>query len=346
MVDALCHELEIRKDYLGNQPIETIYFGGGTPSILLHEELTQLLTTVHTYFDTSLLSEVTMEANPDDITPENITFWKTSGINRLSVGLQSFKQSDLNWMNRAHTVEESYSCVAMAIQNGIENLTVDLIYGLPGLTNEEWIHHIETVIKMGVQHVSAYCLTVEEGTALDTFVEKGKIIPASENTQAEQFLLLVETLEKHGFLQYEISNFCRPGFESRHNSNYWKGIHYLGAGPSAHSYNGYSRSWNIRNNHTYMNAIEQQTSWFETEELTSTDIYNELLLTGLRTVYGVNLHQLEQIFPIDVRFHTQVDQLCEQGLMEKKSDSIRLTKSGRLQADRIASDLFRLHDEN
>ena len=177
-------------------------------------------------------------------------------------------------------------------------------------------------------------------------VEKGKIIPASENTQAEQFLLLVETLEKHGFLQYEISNFCRPGFESRHNSNYWKGIHYLGAGPSAHSYNGYSRSWNIRNNHTYMNAIEQQTSWFETEELTSTDIYNELLLTGLRTVYGVNLHQLEQIFPIDVRFHTQVDQLCEQGLMEKKSDSIRLTKSGRLQADRIASDLFRLHDEN
>ncbi len=344
MIDAICNELELRNKYLGNHPIETIYFGGGTPSILLPEEVTQLLNAVHTYFDTSLLSEVSMEANPDDITPENIGFWKTSGINRLSIGLQSFKQEDLKWMNRAHTVQESYSCVASAVQNGIKNLTVDLIYGLPGLTSEEWINHIETVIKMGVQHVSAYCLTIEEGTALDTFVEKGKIIPASESSQAEQFLLLVETLERHGFLQYEISNFCKPGFESKHNSNYWKGIHYLGAGPSAHSYNGRSRSWNIRNNHTYMNAIEQQTSWFETEELTSTDVYNELLLTGLRTVYGVNLHQLEQILPLDGSFHTHIDQLCDQGLMKKNSDSIRLTKIGRLQADRIASDLFRLSE--
>ena len=171
-------------------------------------------------------------------------------------------------MNRAHTVNEALSCVDLAIKNGIENLTVDLIYGLPNLTNEEWINHIEMVVKMGVQHVSAYCLTIEEGTALDKFVEKGKIIPASENNQAEQFLLLVETLEKNGFLQYEISNFCKPGFESVHNSNYWKGIHYLGIGPSAHSYNGYSRSWNIRNNHSYMSSIESKMSWFETEELT------------------------------------------------------------------------------
>lgn len=344
MIDALCSELETRKNYLENQPIETVYFGGGTPSILLPEELTQLMTAIHTYFDTSLLSELTLEANPDDITPENITFWKSSGVNRLSIGLQSFKQEDLNWMNRAHTIQDSYTCVESAIQYGIENLTVDLIYGLPGLTNEEWINHIETVIKMGVQHVSAYCLTVEEGTALDTFVEKGKIIPASENSQAEQFLLLVETLEKNGFSQYEISNFSKPGFESRHNSNYWKGIHYLGAGPSAHSYNGHSRSWNIRNNHTYMNAIEKKASWFETENLSQTDVYNELLLTGLRTSYGVNLRQLEQILPLDTQFQTQIDQLCDQGLMLKSIDSIRLTKTGRLQADRIASDLFRLSE--
>lgn len=344
MIDAICSELETRKNYLENQPIETIYFGGGTPSILLPEELTQLITTVHTHFNTSSLSELTLEANPDDITPETIAFWKASGINRLSIGLQSFKEGDLKWMNRAHTIQDSYSCVELAIQYGIENLTVDLIYGLPGLTNEEWVNHIETVIKMGAQHVSAYCLTIEEGTALDLFVEKGKIIPASENSQAEQFLLLVETLEKHGFSQYEISNFGKPGFESRHNSNYWKGVHYLGAGPSAHSYNGYSRSWNVRSNHTYMNAIEKQTSSFETEELTKTDVYNELLLTGLRTSYGVNLHQLEQIIPLDISFQTHVDQLCDQGLMIKNRDSICLTKNGRLQADRIASDLFRLSD--
>ncbi len=216
-----------------------------------------------------------------------------------------------------------------------------MIYGLPGLSNEEWVEHIETVVKMGVQHMSAYCLTVEEGTALDQLVEKGKIVPASENQQAEQFLILLEVLEKHGFVQYEISNFCKPGNESRHNSNYWKGIHYLGVGPSAHSYDGHSRSWNIRNNHTYMSAVETQKSWSETEELSKNDIYNELLLTGLRTVYGVNLHQLGEVLPLDNDFQTQVEQLCNENLMEQNDATIRLTKIGRLQADRIASDLFR-----
>lgn len=340
MVDAICKEIEIRKDYLNQQPIETIYFGGGTPSLLSSDELNQILAKVHAVFNTSQLTEVTLEANPDDISQYQIAVWKTSGMNRLSIGLQSFKSSDLKWMNRAHNVDEAYHCVELAVQNGIPNLTVDLIYGLPNLTNEEWIQHIETVVKMGVQHVSAYCLTVEEGTALDTFVEKGKIIPASENSQAEQFLLLVETLEKHGFQQYEISNFSKPGFESQHNSNYWKGIHYLGVGPSAHSYNGHSRSWNIRNNHTYMNDIEQSNVWFETEELSNVDCYNELLLTGLRTTYGVDLSQLNQLMQLDSDFFDQIDCLCKDGLMEKDNQVIRLTKSGRLQADRIASDLF------
>jgi oxygen-independent coproporphyrinogen-3 oxidase len=340
MVDVICKEIEIRKDYLNNQPIETIYFGGGTPSLLLPDELNQILSKIHTDFDISQLKEVTLEANPDDISQEQITFWKASGINRLSIGLQSFKSSDLKWMNRAHNVDEAYHCVELVVKNGIQNLTVDLIYGLPNLTNEEWIRHIETVVKMGVQHVSAYCLTVEEGTALNTFVEKGKIIPASENSQAEQFLLLVDTLEKHGFQQYEISNFSKPGFQSKHNSNYWKGVHYLGIGPSAHSYNGKSRSWNIRNNHTYMNGIEQSTSWFETEELSKSDCYNELLLTGLRTTYGVDLSQLNDITQLNSDFFDQINCLCKDGLMEKDNQVIRLTKSGRLQADRIASDLF------
>jgi oxygen-independent coproporphyrinogen-3 oxidase len=342
MIESLCKEIELQKNYLNNQPIETIYFGGGTPSILKIEEVKQILDAIHAHFNTDQLKEITLEANPDDITKSNILTWKNNGVNRLSIGLQSFKEDDLKWMNRAHTVNEALNCVRLAIENGIKNLTVDLIYGLPNLTNEEWIHHIETVIRMGVQHVSAYCLTVEEGTALDKFVEKGKVIPASENNQAEQFLLLIETLEKHGFSQYEISNFCKPGFESIHNSNYWKGVHYLGIGPSAHSYNGHSRSWNVRNNHSYMNSVANETSWFETEELTKNDIYNELLLTGLRTIYGVNLNQLNMILPLDETFYTQIENLCSQQLMEKDSSSIRLTKVGRLQADRIASDLFRV----
>lgn len=344
MADALCKELEVQRNYLENQAIETIYFGGGTPSILLPEELSQLLDTIHKHFDTSHLKEITLEANPDDISLKSIAFWKTLGINRLSIGLQSFKTEDLKWMNRAHNVEEAYNCVELAVKNGINNLTVDLIYGLPGLSNEEWIQHIETVLKMGVQHISAYCLTIEEGTALNNLVEKGKIIPASEQHQAEQFLVLIETLEKNGFSQYEISNFCKPGHESIHNSNYWKGIHYLGTGPSAHSYNGHSRSWNIRNNHSYMNAIENMIPWFETEGLSKTDIYNELLLTGLRTVYGVNTNQLNEILPLDSNFHSQINRLSSAGLMEKDNSSIRLTKAGRLQADRIASDLFRLNE--
>lgn len=342
MIESLCKEIELQKNYLNNQSVETIYFGGGTPSILYIEELRQIIDAIHTHFDTGRLKEITLEANPDDITKSNILAWKKNGVNRLSIGLQSFKEDDLKWMNRAHTVSEALNCVRLAVENGIQNLTVDLIYGLPNLTNQEWIHHIETVIGMGVQHVSAYCLTVEEGTALDKFVEKGKIIPASENNQAEQFLLLVETLEKNGFSQYEISNFCKPEFESIHNSNYWKGIHYLGIGPSSHSYNGHSRSWNVRNNHSYMNSVANETSWFETEELTKNDIYNELLLTGLRTIYGVNLNQLGTILPLENDFHMQIEQLCKEQLMEKDSSSIRLTKTGRLQADRIASDLFRV----
>ncbi len=342
MVKAIGEELHIRKNYLGNQPVETIYFGGGTPSILHPEELDHLLNIIHTGFDTTKLVEITLEANPDDITEARIAAWKNAGINRLSIGIQSFREKDLKWMNRAHTVEEALNCADLAVRNGIDVITVDLIYGLPGLTNEEWVQHIETVVKMGVWHISAYCLTVEEGTALDHLVEKGKIVPASEHLQAEQFLLLVETLEKNGFIQYEISNFCKPGHESRHNSNYWKGVHYLGAGPSAHSYNGVSRSWNIRNNHAYMAAIESKSTWMETEELSKSDIYNELLLTGLRTAYGVNLPQLNSILSLDNAFYTHVSQLCENGLMVNDNDFIRLTRTGRLQADRIASDLFRL----
>lgn len=346
MIDSLCKEIELQKDYLENQPIETIYFGGGTPSLLAKNELAQILKAIHSTFDTSTLKEITLEANPDDISEEKVASWKELGINRLSIGLQSFKEEDLKWMNRAHTVEEANNCVGIAVKSGIPNITVDLIYGLPGLTNQEWESHIEKLVKMGVQHVSAYCLTVEKGTGLSHLIEKGKITPATEDIQAEQFLILIDILEKHNFLHYEISNFCKPGFESMHNSNYWKGVHYLGIGPSAHSYNGFSRSWNVKNNHGYMNEIGKgDTIWYDTEVLTKHDQFNEILLIGLRTIYGVDTHQLNEIIPLDAAFHSQIQQLCDDHLMEKDGTILRLTKNGRLQADRIASDLFRLKSE-
>lgn len=342
MIGTIIKEIELRKDYLNEASIETIYFGGGTPSILSFEELEQILSAIHSNYDTSNLAEVTLEANPDDITTNKVQEWKGIGVNRLSIGLQSFKESDLKWMNRAHNVEESYSCIKSAIEGGITNLTVDLMYGLPDLTNEEWKNHIQTVVDMGVQHVSAYCLTVEEGTALDKFVENGKIVPPADDLQAEQFLLLVDTLEQNGIMQYEISNFGKEGFESKHNSNYWKGTHYLGIGPSAHSFDGKSRSWNVANNQKYMQQIEAGEDWNETEILSKNDLFNELILTGLRTVNGVDLAHLNSILPIEDTTNNQIEQYCAEGLMEKVINKIRLTKVGRLQADRIAADMFRV----
>ncbi|MCO5260412.1 MAG: radical SAM family heme chaperone HemW [Crocinitomicaceae bacterium] len=340
MIAAICKEIELQKRYLNNQPIQTIYFGGGTPSLLSKKELTQLLSTIHTHFDTSNMQEITLEANPDDISNESVSFWKKIGINRLSVGLQSFKEDDLKWMNRAHTVNEALHCVEIAVKSGIPNITVDLIYGLPGLTNEEWKNHIETAINMGVQHISAYCLTVEQGTGLSHHIKIGKITPATEQNQIDQFLILVDTLEEYGFKQYEISNFCLPGFESKHNSSYWKGIPYLGIGPSAHSYNGTKRSWNIRNNHGYMNALENEENWFEEELLTPNDIFNETLLIGLRISEGVDLNVLAKIRPLNASFNKQLETFILDQLIIQNGSIIQLTKEGRLQADRIASDLF------
>lgn len=342
MIGTILKEIELRKDYLNEASIETIYFGGGTPSILTIEELEQILSAIHSNYDTSNLAEVTLEANPDDITTNQVQEWKEIGINRLSIGLQSFKESDLKWMNRAHNVEESYTCIKSAIEGGITNLTVDLMYGLPDLSNEEWKNHIQTVVDMGVQHVSAYCLTIEEGTVLDKFVENGKIVPPTDDLQAEQFLLLVDTLEQNGIMQYEISNFGKEGFESKHNSNYWKGTHYLGIGPSAHSFDGKSRSWNVANNQKYMQQIEAGGDWNETEILSKNDLFNELILTGLRTVDGVDLAHINSILPIESTTNNQIEQYCAEGLMEKVTNKIRLTKVGRLQADRIAADMFRV----
>lgn len=340
MLAALKQEIRERQTYLKHQPLETIYFGGGTPSLLTREEILSILSTIDDCFEVSDTAEITLESNPDDCTESNLTAWQELGVNRLSIGIQSFKQSDLEWMNRAHTVEEARDCVLLAQKTGFDNITVDLMYGLPNLTPEEWKSHIETVIEWGVPHISSYCLTVEERTVLDKKVRDGVLKVPDDEGQSEQFEMLVDTLEDNGILQYEISNFSRPGFESRHNTNYWKGVWYLGIGPSAHSFNGASRSWNVANNQEYMRLIEQGEAAFTEELLTPQDQFNELLLTGLRMTSGVSLKKLEAISNPPDHFFERLQDFEKAGWALVSGDQLVLTRDGRLRADYIASELF------
>ena len=340
MIESIANELVERKDYLENKGIKTIYFGGGTPSLLDQNELQIILNDIYANFDVEEGIEISLEANPDDITDEKLEDWTAVGINRLSIGLQSFKTEDLDWMNRAHTVDEALTCVRKSQEAGISNLTVDLIYGLPNLSLDEWRSHIQQVLDFGVPHISAYCLTVEENTVLNSFVKKGKIVVADDDQQSDQFKLLVSVLEENGFDQYEISNFSKPGFESKHNSNYWKGEWYLGVGPSAHSFNGVSRAWNVANNRKYLAAIGKGENHLETEILSPENQFNEYVLTGLRTVYGVDLQKLEEIVTLRQSFIVICDEFIKESWMVKANNILVLTKEGRLKADYIASELF------
>lgn len=340
MILTMQQELRLRVPYLADQAVETIYFGGGTPSLLSVEDLGVFITTVYENYKVVDRVEITMEANPDDITKESLVAWKKIGINRLSIGLQSFREEDLIWMNRAHTRNEALECVQLAKEAGFENISVDLIYGLPGLSLEDWKRNIQTVIDFGIQHVSAYCLTVEEKTALSKWVKEHKIIPANEDEQSEQFEILVSELARAGIEQYEISNFSIEGFHSQHNSNYWKAKHYLGIGPSAHSFNGVSRSWNIANNRQYISLFSEEKNWFETEILSKKDQFNELLLIGLRTSAGVNMVQLEAIQAPSDEFCKKINEMQQSEWLTLSNETIILTKSGKLKADYIASELF------
>ena len=340
MVESLVIEIEKRVSYLENKEIETIYFGGGTPSLLTSDELKLILDSISDKYTISKFPEITLEANPDDISREKLVSWKQVGINRLSIGLQSFREEDLKWMNRAHTSEESMNCVALAKEEGFNNISVDLIYGLPNFSLEDWKQNIQTVVDFGIDHVSAYCLTVEEKTALSKWVSNHKIIPANEDEQSEQFEVLVSELGKAGIEQYEISNFSKLNSESKHNSNYWKGKHYLGIGPSAHSFNGFSRSWNISNNRKYIQLIANNQDTFETEILSVEDQFNELILIGLRTSVGVNLDQLNSIQVPNENFWKKIESMKQSEWLIVTDEFISLTKSGRLKADYIASELF------
>ena len=340
MIATMLVELKERRDFCEGERIETIYFGGGTPSLLSKAEIGLFLQSIRENFDLIADPEISLEANPDDCVESNLREWKSIGINRLSIGIQSFKTSDLEWMNRAHTAEEAKNCVQLARKEGFDNLTIDLMYGLPNLSESEWKDHVQTAINWGVPHISSYCLTVEENTLLEKKVNAGELKIANNEDQSRQFEILVELLSQNGIEQYEISNFAKPGFESKHNSNYWKGVSYLGIGPSAHSFVGNTRQWNVANNSKYMKNVENSTSYFESETLSAADQFNELLLTGLRTIYGVPLDHLAELSSIDPLFENKLQEFQSNGWMLQKEQRIYLTKEGRLRADYIAAELF------
>lgn len=342
MVEAIIKELSLTHQYLTDQPIETIYFGGGTPSILSNIHWEQLIHALHQTFDLSAITEITAECNPDDLNESYLKSLKTLGINRLSIGIQSFKAADLSYMNRAHDISQSHQAIKAAYDTGFKDLSIDLIYGTPGLTNEEWIANIHTAISYKVNHISAYALTVEPKTALDHQIKKGTSLPVKDEQMAEQFEILVHTLQENGYEQYEISNFSLPNHRAKHNTNYWKGKHYLGLGPGAHSFNGVSRSYNISNNALYIQSIKQDTLPRETEILSFEDRWNEYIMTSLRTIWGSEASHITTVFGAEHWEQLKMNAIVFEAKkwLNINADNIILTKEGNLYADYIASELF------
>ena len=324
------------------EDIETLYFGGGTPSILDINDLQLLFTALRKKFIFSADTEITLEANPDDITPAKLILWKQAGINRLSVGIQSFIEEELVWMNRAHTAAESLQCIDEIKQAGFTNFSVDLIYGSPLLSDEDWKRNVAIVIEKNIPHISCYALTVEPKTALDKMITQHKKAPVDAEKQAKQFLLLMEWMQTAGYEHYEISNFAKSGMRSKHNSSYWQGKKYYGFGPSAHAFDGKKRQWNIANNALYIQSLKNNTIPFEAEILTSTQQLNEYIMTSLRTMEGLSLAIVEEKFGIKIKTELQIISKKWEvgGKLICSEEKIVLTKEGKLFADGIAADLF------
>tara|TARA_R110001592_G_scaffold111398_1_gene308539 strand:+ start:2325 stop:3452 length:1128 start_codon:yes stop_codon:yes gene_type:complete len=341
MIAALVKEIEIRKVELGNTTIETIYFGGGTPSVLSTKEIETLIAAVYKNFRVVENPEITLEANPDDLSEEKIIELSNSPINRLSIGIQSFFEKDLKLMNRAHNSKEAKKCLEFATQY-FANISVDLIYGIPDCTNQEWRENIQTALSFGVPHISSYALTVEPKTPLASFIKKGIIKNVDDKKAQEQFHILIEELEKVSFIHYETSNFGKEGFFSQNNSSYWLGKSYLGIGPSAHSFDGNQRSWNVRNNSKYIKAIAENTLPIERETLSKTDRYNEYIMTGLRTIWGVSFDKIRNEFGEKYieYIENQSKKHLQKELLYLENEVLKTTKKGKFLSDGIASDLF------
>lgn len=346
MVLALAKEIQLRKNEFENERIETIYFGGGTPSILDVSDLRMLIDEVYKNYTVSENPEITVEANPDDLTEERIIQLSSTKINRLSIGIQSFFEEDLKLMNRAHNSAEAKKCLEIATKY-FKNISIDLIYGTPGMSNEHWQQNIQTVLDLNIPHISSYALTVEPKTALQKFITQGVIPQPDDAVAHEQFLILVDTLEANGFIHYELSNFGKENYFSRNNSAYWLGKKYLGIGPSAHSYDGKNRSWNVANNSVYIKSLLENKLPNETETLTETDRYNEYIMTGLRTIWGVSLDRIQNDF--GQKHFNYLMQNAQRYLDDEKliveNNILRTTKKGKFFCDGIASDLFWLNLE-
>ncbi len=321
---------------------ETIYFGGGTPSLLSIKELNNILASLFSKFEIAKDAEITLEANPDDITAEKLQLWKKAGINRLSVGVQSFLDQELVWMNRAHSSADSLRCIDEIKNAGFSDYSIDLIYGSPLLNNQDWLNTIDTVINKNIPHISCYALTVEPKTALHKMIAQNKKESVDAEKQAEQFVLLMNQMEQAGYEHYEISNFSKPGRRSKHNSSYWQGKKYYGFGPAAHSYDGIKRKWNVSNNALYIQSLKKNSIPSEEETLTSTQSINEYIMTSLRTLEGLDLEKINSLFGTN-----HVNQLLNASKIYIQSEKIIqqnnrliLTKQGKLFADGIAADLF------
>jgi oxygen-independent coproporphyrinogen-3 oxidase len=341
MVQALLKEITLQKSYLTNETIQTIYFGGGTPSVLSADEIIGIINTITEIHTVSADAEITLEANPDDLDQHKINAFRHTPVNRFSIGIQSFFDEDLQWMNRVHRANEAEASVKRAQDAGFENITADLIYGYPLLTDLKWKHNLNKVFELGIPHVSAYSMTVEPQTALATFISKKKQPAMSKQQSAEQFNIMLDAMQANGFEQYEISNFCKPGQYSRHNSNYWKGVKYLGIGPSAHSFNGDTRQWNVANNTKYIKAITENTIPAEIEVLTETNRLNEYIMTSLRTVWGLDLDKLNTIASgASTELLKAARPYFDDGSINQNDNIITLTPRGKLYADNVAASLF------
>lgn len=356
MVLAIAKEIQMRKNEFENHVVETIYFGGGTPSILQIADLRFLIDEVYKNYKVAENPEITLEANPDDLSNERIIELSNTQINRLSIGIQSFFEDDLQMMNRAHNSAEARKCLEVATQY-FDNISLDLIYGIPGMSNEKWRQNIETALSFDILHISSYALTVEPKTALNKLIQKGEIAQPKDEVAQEHFQILVEILEANGFTHYELSNFGKPTYFSRNNSAYWLGKKYIGIGPSAHSYDGISRSWNVSNNSIYLKSIQENKLPNETEILSKTDRYNEYIMTGLRTIWGVSLYKIELEFGKEYLnyLEKQTEKHIKNNFLEIVTSSdttfgqhriekiLKTTKKGKFLTDGIASDLFYLN---
>lgn len=341
LLAALLSEIRLQKDYLQGETVETVYFGGGTPSLLSRDELSSIFEALNTHFTISDQAEITLEANPDDLSKAQIKALRETPVNRLSIGVQSFHDADLEYMNRAHNSTEARSSIKDCLNAGFQDMSIDLIYGTPTMPNDRWLENLATTFALGIPHLSCYALTVEPKTALAHFIKTGTSVPVDENQAAEQFKLLIQEINQHGYDQYEISNFCINNRYSKHNSSYWQGNWYLGLGPAAHSFNGDSRQWNVANNAAYIKAINEGQVPSEVEFLSEADRYNEYIMTALRTKWGIDLKKIINWgYRVQDRFLAEVQPFLDNGMIEQKDNSFLLTNEGKFLSDGIISALF------